>query len=49
MNIDTKYAEMWTALQEGKITEEEWKAFCFQCLKQLVAENKDVMIRLKNR
>ena len=46
---ETQYQAMWQALQTGNITETEWKEFCFQYLKQIVAENKDVMIRLKYR
>jgi hypothetical protein len=49
MITQEKYNEMWVALQAKQITEIEWKEFCFQYLKQIVAENKDVMIRLKHR
>jgi hypothetical protein len=33
----------------GDISNEEWMAYCFQLLSEVLEENKDVMIRLKNR
>lgn len=32
----------------GIITELEWKNYCFSILSDLLEENKDVLIRLKN-
>jgi hypothetical protein len=40
---------MWEALAAGKITEQEWRTFCDALFVQTLEENKDVMVRLKNR
>jgi len=52
--MDTKitheeYQKMWFALNDGIITEEEWRVFCDALFAQTLEENKDVMVRLKNR
>ena len=44
-----EYQKAWFALHEGIITEEEWRAFCDILFAQTLEENKDVMVRLKNR
>lgn len=44
-----EYQKMWFALHEGRITEEEWRVFCEVLFEQILEENKDVMVRLKNR
>jgi hypothetical protein len=44
-----EYQKMWFALHEGIITEEEWRVFCDFLFAQTLEENKDVMVRLKNR
>ena len=43
------YDRMWFDLEDGYITEAEWREFCDKVFKQMLEENKDVMIRLKNR
>jgi len=44
-----EYDMMWFDLNEGRISEEEWRAFCDELFQQMLERNKDVMIRLKNR
>jgi hypothetical protein len=44
-----EYANMWGELKEGRVAESEWREFCDIIFKQLLEDNKDVMIRLKNR
>ena len=44
-----EYQKAWFTLHEGIITEEEWRAFCDILFAQTLEENKDVMVRLKNR
>ena len=44
-----EYQKMWFALNDGIITEEEWLVFCDALFAQTLEENKDVMVRLKNR
>ena len=44
-----EYQKMLFALNDGIITEEEWRVFCDALFAQTLEENKDVMVRLKNR
>lgn len=44
-----RYKEMFEKFTSGKITQEEWQAFCFVILGEVMEENKDVFVRLKNR
>ena len=44
-----EYQKMWFALNDGIITEEEWRVFCAALFDQTLEDNKDVMVRLKNR
>jgi hypothetical protein len=44
----TQYAEKLNAFRAGEITEDEWKAFCFEALSEILEDTKDVLIRLKN-
>lgn len=44
-----EYQKAWVDFREGIITEEEWRAFCDILFAQTLEENKDVMVRLKNR
>ena len=48
MNI-TEYNEMFVKVQAGQITQEVWFDYCFQILSQIMEDNKDVFVRLKNR
>lgn len=43
------YQNMWFALHAGMISEQEWRVFCDALFNQVLEENKDVMVRLKNR
>ena len=43
------YNEMFENFKTGKITEDEWKAFCFQVLGEILEANKEIFIRLKFR
>jgi hypothetical protein len=49
MKNEMNYNEMFAKFNAGKITEQEWKAFCLEVLCEVMEENKDVLIRLKNR
>lgn len=44
-----RYAETLAAFRAGKITLEEWQAFCFQVLAETLDACADVLQRLKNR
>lgn len=44
-----EYQKMWYALNDGIITEREWRVFCDALFAQILKENEDVMVRLKNR
>jgi hypothetical protein len=44
-----KYKEMFDRFNKGEITQEEWRKFCFVLLGEVMEENKDVFVRLKNR
>lgn len=43
-----EYQNKFVAFQRGEITREEWCAFCFKVLCILLAENKEIFVRLKN-
>jgi hypothetical protein len=45
----SKLTETYQQFQNGKITLEEWQAFCFEVLCEIMEQNKDVLVRLKNR
>jgi len=44
-----QYHIMKDKLNKGQISEEEWKAFCFEVLAEILDDCKDVMVRLKER
>lgn len=44
----SNYQKMWNAFKGGIIDEEGWREFCDMYLIQILEENKDVMVRLKN-
>jgi hypothetical protein len=48
-NMRESYNEMWRKVQAGEISEDEWRKFCDRLLEQTLEDNKDVMVRLKNR
>lgn len=39
---------MYQMYLDGKITKQEWIDYCFKYLENLMEENKEVLIRLKN-
>ena len=43
------YNTMKDKFDKGQITEQEWKAFCFEVLAEILDDCKDVMVRLKER
>jgi hypothetical protein len=47
--IEATYYDMLEKFQKGRISEEEWQAFCQQILLELMEKNKDIFLRLKNR
>jgi hypothetical protein len=40
---------MFAKVQNGIITEEVWKEYCFNMLDEILEQNKNVLTRLKNR
>ena len=44
-----EYNLMWYDLEEGNITEAQWREFCDELFDQMIDDAKDVMVRLKNR
>ena len=45
---NTEYVNKLNAFRAGKITEKEWREFCFEVLTEALEVNKDVLVRLKN-
>jgi hypothetical protein len=45
----TEYKEMFAKVQAGLITEQVWFDYCFETLSQILEDDKDVFVRLKNR
>ena len=43
------YNETRQQFENGQITLEQWQAFCFEVLCEVMEQNKDVLVRLKNR
>jgi hypothetical protein len=43
-----EYENKYQEFLNGILTELEWKNYCFSILSDLLEENKDVLIRLKN-
>lgn len=50
MSADTKkeYLAMFRKFKAGEITEVEWKVYCIAILEELIKENRDILLRLKN-
>lgn len=46
---NNQYYEMFAKVQSGIISEECWKDYCLNMLNEVLEQNKDVFIRLKNR
>jgi hypothetical protein len=51
MNSTTinRYYNMLDKFERKEITQQQWFTFCAQILEQIMEENKDVLVRLKNR
>jgi len=47
--MERKYQIMYQKFLNGEISGYEWNLYCQSILYQLMEENKDVLIRLKNR
>ena len=45
----SQYKEMFAKVQAGQITEQVWFDYCFETLSQILEDNKDIFVRLKNR
>ena len=41
--------QLYDLYRQGKVSEEDWSAYCQVALENLMVENKDVLERLKNR
>lgn len=46
---NNEYYEMFAKVQSGIISEEFWQEYCFNILGEILEQNKNVFIRLKNR
>jgi GH24 family phage-related lysozyme (muramidase) len=44
-----EYMTLLDLFMQKKITEQEWRDYCSQLLTEILKENKDVLIRLKER
>jgi hypothetical protein len=51
MNATTinQYYTMLEKFEQDEITQQQWFAYCALVLEEIMEENKDVLIRLKNR
>lgn len=47
-NTQKEYLAMFRKFKAGEITELEWKVYCTMILDELIRENIDVIMRLKN-
>lgn len=43
-----RYNIMWESYKNGEISEQIWINFVNDCFEQILTENKDVLIQLKN-
>ena len=46
-NLD-RYKQVRKEYLKGKLTDDQWYAFCMKCLDELLVENEKVLERLKN-
>ena len=44
---EKKYNELFTKVQSGIITEKEWMDYCNKLFPQILEDNKDIFIRMK--
>jgi hypothetical protein len=49
MTDNKQYYEMFDKVQRGEITQEAWVDYCMKLLADIMEDNKDVFIRLKDR
>jgi hypothetical protein len=47
--LTNQYYDMLDKFERREITQQQWYAFCASILNVIMEENKDVLIRLKNR
>ena len=45
----TRYYDNLRKLENDEITQQQWYDLCLQLLGEIMEENKDVLVRLKNR
>jgi len=48
-DIINQYYTMLEKFERKEITQQQWFSFCSSILERIMEENKDVLIRLKNR
>lgn len=46
---EKEYKIKYEQLLKGTISQKDWNNYCFEILTHLMEDNKDVLIRLKNR
>lgn len=49
IEISKEYKDRYEQLVNGIITESEWKDYCISLFNSILDENKEVLIRLKNK
>ena len=47
--LTNQYYDMLEKFERREITQQQWYAFCASILSVIMEENKDVLVRLKNR
>jgi hypothetical protein len=47
--LTNQYYDMLEKFERKEITQQQWCAFCASILSVILEENKDVLVRLKNR
>ena len=47
--LTNQYYTMLDKVERKEITQQQWYAFCASILSVIMEENKDVLVRLKNR
>ena len=47
--LSSEYDKMYNQMKSGEISDQEWYDYCANLLGDILDDNKDVMVRLKNR
>jgi hypothetical protein len=47
--LSSEYDKMYNQMKNGEISDQEWYDYCANLLGDILDDNKDVMVRLKNR